>query len=239
MSMSTRSISSIIIAIVVVVGAVLIGHHPRTATVPVVPGSVPDTSGWQTLANTDLGIQVQVPPHVWVYRSQEQPGCAQPLIFGTTSRSVAYLMPAFSTCDKDALSNQDAFAAEGTESKRVTVLPVANEAEIAGVIKGRIVDNPLFGDATHDCNIGGIQATVVRTVEPAPNGTLPVDIATGGSCSISPNLLTVRYSPQFKKVVLFESVFGYSENGDYVPNYDTWPYQGVDQSIYASVEVLK
>jgi hypothetical protein len=69
--------------------------------------------------------------------------------------------------------------------------------------------------------------------------TVPVQVISTG-CSIDPFILTVRYSPQFKKAVFFESFFGYAERGDYIlADSSNSPQEGVDQAIYGSVEVFK
>jgi hypothetical protein len=196
-----------------------------------------------------LGIRIKVPPQIVAYADIDHPqGCLMPLIFGTSSQATAYLMPEYDSCGTKASSNADTLSFQDGLSKEVTVIPVDNISEIAGIVKERITKNYLLsapfygpgGDGTQ-CELDSLKLEGGEDMPTSDAGTVLVALYTSGDCSISPYALTIRYSPHFRKAIFFESTFGYGEAGDYYlhpQTSSTTSGASVDQTIYASTEIL-
>ncbi len=197
-------------------------------------------TNWIKLSNEELGITIMVPRKISVYRNLEQEGCEQQIIFGTVDRSSSvYLMPEFVNCKEDN-SLRGTYAFEDTMSKRVTILPVDTISEIKGIIKSHIITDSLATTDGRDalCKLNTLTVSLPKNNLTDLNDTVPVDLKTGESCPISQRQLIVQYSPTHKKVVLFESIYGYSEGGDFHESSTTWD-KTVDFDVYRSIKVLR
>lgn len=221
------------------------GQNAKDTSAQVAPVSdkknsdTPIPSDWIELRDESLGISIKVPPKILAFANMDSAGCAQSLIFGKPFNSTVYLMPENNSCDSNATSNKDLSASEDLRSKMIEVLPIADMSEIVGAIKEKMVNNRLFASFDKmQCEIDSlrISATDQKTSD---TGTVPIELTTDQTCPISPFLLTVRYSPHFKKVVFFESRYGYTEIGDYYSPDARHDPKMFDRDIYSSAQVFK
>ncbi len=242
-------VKNVFIGLVVVIVAALIWWRTPTPHTEPIPKPVSiDTSSWIILESNNLGIRLKTPPTVNVYSSPDDPnGCNQPLVFGLPELNTVFLMSEYSSCDNRAESNRAVYTSQGEYSTKITVVPIKDEAEIAGFIKSELISNAALLTSepslspTQNCQERQLNSlrTVVTKQAAGDNGTVPVQIITD-TCPISPNILTARYSPTHKKLVLFESVYVAAPAGVYrVPEAAHSPSKTVDQNIYDSVEVLR
>ena len=170
-----------------------------------------------------------------------------PLVLGLPESNTIYLMSKYSSCNSDADDNSKVNAYLGDYTTKITVVPVANDDEATGFIKSALINNTILGaqepslNPIQDCQerlINTVRATISKE-QVVGDKTVPVSITTNG-CSISPNILNVRYSPTHKKLVIFESVYSAAPAGVYRTTEDANnPYATVDQEIYKSVEVAR
>jgi hypothetical protein len=118
---------------------------------------------------------------------------------------------------------------------------VNNEYEINGVVRGVIASDYLFDftfqseeDAKTCFDLLQVSIPAIRSQNKF--ATIPVSIKQDGVCAFAPALLTVRYSPTFKKVVIIDSTFGFNLEGTYFLNYNDGYF---DSDIYNSIEIFK
>ncbi len=201
-----------------------------------------NTTNWNVLTNDELGIRLKVPPAVNTYVDKANPGCIQSLILGVPHRSTIYLMPEFSSCTFDIYhSSKTLTYSESSLSKKIQIIPVNNEYEINGVVRGVIASDYLFDftfqseeDAKTCFDLLQVSIPAIRSQNKF--ATIPVSIKQDGVCAFAPALLTVRYSPTFKKVVIIDSTFGFNLEGTYFLNYNDGYF---DSDIYNSIEIFK
>jgi hypothetical protein len=193
---------------------------------------------WIKLTNQELGISVAVPPQVSVFHSKDDPaGCSLPLIFGVTdSSSSVFLMPAFTNCKK-TMSLADSYAFSDSVAKKITVLPARNSAELRGILLSHVVSNRLsFSyNTSPGCVLSSFDIEVDRHGSEADGATVPVTLKTSPECPIDPHTIFAQYSSKAKKVVIFESEYGWTEGGDfYTPENE---HTSVDFTMYKSTTV--
>jgi hypothetical protein len=201
-------------------------------------------STWVTLSNSELGITLSVPPQIVAYEDKDNPnGCRMSLILGGVDASTSvFLMPEFTDCTrKNSLRNF--YSYEGSFlSKRITVLPARNSSEVQGIVLSHVMANglatvPYYSNA--GCVRDSLKIIISDIRSGYKDGAIPVIIQTRPECPINPHAIIAQYYPEFKKVILVESMYGFAENGDFYVEHTDTSKKTVDLDIYRSIKVFR
>jgi hypothetical protein len=199
----------------------------------------------QVLENEKLGIRLQVPSKIMAYANLETEGCEQKLILGVPTETSVFLMPEKSSCEPNAELLTEANSFENSLTKKIEIIPVQNTSEIAGIVKEKIANNTLISlnNSSSSKLIDGakcfesLNVSIEDVVVGSQFGTLPVNVIVSNDCgSLNPHVLSVRYSPAFKKAVFIESLYGTGENGVYYFDFNKGYF---DLDVYNTLELLR
>ena len=199
----------------------------------------------QVLKNEKLGIQLRVPPKIMAYAGLETEGCEQKLIFGVPTETAIFLMPEKTSCDASAELLTEVGAFEDSLTKKIEIIPVQDTSEIAGIVKEKMANNMLIDlsnyysadpDNRGKCFFESLAVSIGEDGVSSQFGTLPVNVTFAKNCGrLDPHILSVRYSPAYKKAVFIESTYGSGENGVYYLDFNEGHF---DLDIYNTLELL-
>ena len=199
----------------------------------------------QVLKNETLGIQLRVPPKITAFAGLETKGCEQKLILGAPTETTIFLMPEKNSCDSNAELLTEFGSFEDILIKKIEIIPVLDSSEIAGIVKEKMANNILIDLSNYysadpndrgKCFFESLTVSIDEVAVGSQFGTLPVNINFAKNCGrLDPHILSVRYSPVFKKAIFIESTYGSGENGVY---YHDSNQGNFDLDIYNSLELL-